>query len=36
MADILQDLQKDGILKKIIYAGKGELPEFKDGSKVGG
>ncbi|XP_046351533.1 AH receptor-interacting protein-like [Haliotis rufescens] len=34
MADILFNLQKDGIIKKILYAGKGNLPPFKDGSRL--
>ncbi|KAK0068839.1 AH receptor-interacting protein [Biomphalaria pfeifferi] len=34
MAELLYQLQQDGIYKKIIYGGEGDLPEIPDGAKA--
>lgn len=34
MADIIARLREDGIQKRVIQEGRGELPDFKDGTKV--
>ncbi|KAH9502852.1 hypothetical protein Btru_074620 [Bulinus truncatus] len=34
MAEILYQLQQDGILKKVLYGGEGDLPDFPDGAKA--
>ncbi|XP_041379204.1 AH receptor-interacting protein-like [Gigantopelta aegis] len=34
MADILANLQKEGIHKKIIYPGIGEIPQYLDGTRI--
>ena len=34
MAEILENLQKEGIHKKIIYPGVGEIPQYVDGTRV--
>lgn len=35
MADVITRLRQDGIQKRVIQEGQGELPDFKDGTKVG-
>lgn len=35
MADVIASLREDGIQKRMIQEGRGELPDFKDGTKVG-
>ena len=34
MADIIARLREDGIQKRVIQEGRGELPDFKDGTKA--
>lgn len=34
MAEAFFQLQKEGILKKVLYGGEGNLPDFPDGAKV--
>ncbi|KAK6190226.1 hypothetical protein SNE40_002145 [Patella caerulea] len=34
MADVLENLKKNGIYKKILYPGEGELQPYKDGCKL--
>jgi hypothetical protein len=34
MADIIARLREDGIQKRVIQEGRGELPDFQDGTKV--
>ena len=34
MTDVLAKLYEQGIAKKLLYCGKGELPEYGDGTKV--
>lgn len=34
MADVIARLREDGIQKRVIQEGRGELPDFKDGTKV--
>lgn len=34
MADIIARLREDGIQKRVIQEGRGELPSFQDGTKV--
>ena len=34
MAELFAKLDKLGIKKKIIYPGKGQTPEYEDGTKV--
>lgn len=34
MADVIARLEEDGIQKRVIQDGRGELPDFKDGTKV--
>ncbi|XP_021361428.1 AH receptor-interacting protein-like isoform X2 [Mizuhopecten yessoensis] len=34
MADVLADLQSKGIFKRILFGGTGDLPQFKDGTKL--
>ena len=34
MADIIGRLREDGIQKRVIKEGRGELPDFQDGTKV--
>lgn len=34
MADLIARLREDGIQKRVIQEGRGELPEFQDGTKV--
>ncbi|ESO97344.1 hypothetical protein LOTGIDRAFT_206265 [Lottia gigantea] len=34
MADILEDFKKDGIYKKILYPGEGEVKLYEDGCKL--
>lgn len=34
MADLIARLREDGIQKRVIQEGRGELPDFQDGTKV--
>lgn len=34
MADIIARLREDGIQKRVIQEGRGELPDFQDGTKA--
>ncbi|EDM12367.1 aryl-hydrocarbon receptor-interacting protein, isoform CRA_c [Rattus norvegicus] len=34
MADLIARLREDGIQKRVIQEGRGELPEFQDGTKA--
>lgn len=34
MADLIARLREDGIQKRVIQEGQGELPDFQDGTKV--
>lgn len=34
MADVIARLEEDGIQKRVIQDGRGELPDFKDGTKA--
>ncbi|XP_036272568.1 AH receptor-interacting protein isoform X2 [Pipistrellus kuhlii] len=34
MADVIARLREDGIQKRVIQEGRGELPDFKDGTKA--
>lgn len=34
MADVIASLREDGIQKRVIQEGRGELPDFNDGTKV--